>query len=169
MDGEMKRRWRGGLSPFDGQTVSFDAEDLVPLTPLCQAFSAVVSRLRDLWPEASLLSLNDWHEHDGYGTGGKPTFWTALASALVSEYSLITLSTNEWEVRKAFFPETHDFYLRIYVMTDIDDDYPEPCGDFDVTCAPPLAAELAERASKASGFPVARQEAKTFFDRRYGG
>ena len=158
-----------GVSPFDGQTVAIEAENLTPLPPLRQALSAVVSLLQQRWPNAVLLSLDDWHEHDGYLTGGKPTSWTALASALASEDSLVTLSTNVWEVRKAFFPETNDFYLRIYVMTDLDDDYPEPCGDFDVTCAPTLAAELAESVLNATSLPVARQEAKIFFDQRYGG
>ena len=43
------------------------------------------------------------------------------------------------------------------------------CGDFDVTCAPELAVELAELAASASELPVVGRAAKDFFDCRYGG
>ena len=169
MTEELEQRWREGASPFNGQTVTFSSEDLVPLTPLRHALLAVVSRLQQGSPDVPLFTLEDWHEHDGYVAGSKPTSWANLFSALASDETLLSLSQGDWDVRRGFFPATCDFYLRVYIPADYDNDYPERRGDFDVTCASELANELAEIAARASGLPVASQDAKGFFDRRYGG
>lgn len=168
MNGAMERRWRDGSAPFSGQTLAFASADLTPLPALRRALLAVASRLQELWPEAALLTLDDWHEHDGFVNRAGPASWQDLSSALASDEALLTLSTGESYVRRAFFPDTYDFCLRVYVPADYDNGYPERRGDFDLTCAPGLAAELAGLAS-AGGLPVAQHGAKGFFDRRYGG
>ena len=169
MNEALEQRWRDGSAPFDGQTMAFRSEDLTPLPALRLALLAVVSRLRQSWPDAVLCTLDDWHEHDGFVSRAKLTSWQGFCSALASEEALLTLSTGESHVRRAFFPQTYDFYLRAYVPADYDSDYPERRGDFDLTCARRLAAELADLAASASDLPVARHGAKDFFDRRYGG
>ena len=169
MDGELERRWRVGAPPFDGQTVSSDTKDLTPLTPLRQALLAIVSVLQERWPDAGLSTLDDWHDHDGYVSGGKPTSWANLTAALASDALALALSRRDYLVRMAFFPPTYAFYLRIYVPDASDNDYPERRGNFDVTCAPELAAELEECAASASGLAMTLQDAKSFFDLRYSG
>lgn len=163
-----ERRWRGGLAPFNGQTVALVSEDLTPLPALRLALLAIVSRLQEHWPEAALFALDDWHEHDGFVSRAEPTSWHNLSYALASDEALLTLSTGETYVRRAFFPDTYDFYLRVYVPADYDNGYPERRGNFDVTCAPALAAELAERAASVGGLSVARHDAKAWPLRRVG-
>ena len=169
MDGGLERRWREGAPPFDGQTVSFDTEDLTPLTPLRHALLAVTPLLQERWPDAGLFTLDDWHDHDGYVTVGKPASWAKLTAALASDDLFLTLSRGDYLVRMAFFPPTYVFYLRIYVPDASDNDYPERRGNFDVTCAPELAAELAECATNASDLAMTIQGARSFFDLRYSG
>jgi len=169
MNGALEQRWRDGSAPFSGQTLAFASEDLTPLPTLRLALLAVVSRLQELWPEAALCTLDDWHEHDGFINEAKPTSWQYLFPALASKQTLLALSHGDFDVRRAFFPSTYDFYLRVYIPEDYDNGYPERRGDFDVTCAPGLAAELADLAASASGLSVARHGAQDFFDRRYGG
>jgi len=164
---ELERRWRSGSPPFDGLTVAFASEDLTPLPALRLALLALVSRLQTHWPEAALFTLDDWHEHDGFINAAKPTSWQYLSAALASDKALSALSQGDWDVRRAFFPATYDFYLRVYIPADCGNDYPERRGDFDVTCGPSLAAELADLAAFAGGLPIAECDAKGFFDRRY--
>lgn len=168
MNEVLERRWRVGQLPFNGQTVAVDAEDMTPLPTLRLALLSVVSRLHQYWPESTLLTLDDWHEHDGFVTDGKPASWQSLLACLASESSMLALSQGDWDVRRAYFPDTYEFFLRIYIPAEYDNDYPECRGDFDVTCAADLAAELAEIII-ASDLPIARHNAKSFFDRRYGG
>ena len=73
------------------------------------------------------------------------------------------------QVLLVIFPDDYGFYLRVYVPAHYDNDYPERRGSFDVTCAPELAAELAEIVASASRLPVSKFEAKAFFDCGYGG
>jgi hypothetical protein len=115
-----------------------------------------------------LFTLNDWWEHDGFVNEAKAASWQDLVSALASDEAFLGLSQGDWAVRKAFFPAAYNFYLRVYVPAEYDNDYPEQRGDFDVTCSPELAAELAELAAFASRLAVANLSAKDFFARRYG-
>ena len=112
MIGELERRWRVALAPFGGQTVAFASEDLTPLPALRLALLAVAAALRQQWPEVALFTLDDWHEHDGFLSAARPASWQDLSDALTSDKALLTLSHGDSEVRRAFFPATHDFYLR---------------------------------------------------------
>lgn len=169
MTGELERRWRAALAPFDGQTVAFASEDLTPLPALRLALLAVASALRQRWAETVLFTQDDWHEHDGFLSAARPASWQDLSDALASDKALLTLSHGDFKVRRAFFPATYDLYLRVYVPAEYDNDYPERRGAFDLTCGAELAAELAGRAASASGLPIAECDAKAFFDRCYDG
>jgi hypothetical protein len=72
-------------------------------------------------------------------------------------------------VRLAFFPDDHGFYLRVYVATEHDNDGMVWGGNFDLTCTSELASELADIVASASELPVAKMEARTYFDLHYGG
>ena len=169
MTSELERRWRDGSAPFNGKTVAFASDDLTPLPALRLALLALFPRLQQHRPNAALLTLDDWHEHDGFINEARPAAWQDLSAALASDEALLTLSQGDWDVRRAFFPPTYEFYLRIYVPSACDNDYPERRGDFDVTCPTSPAAELAGLIASASGLPVAEYDAKGFFDRRSGG
>ncbi len=169
MNQELERRWQKSSAPFHGQTVAFASEGLTPLPALRLALLAVTAHLQRQWPASVLFTLDDWHEHDGFINEARPTSWQELSLTLASDEALLTLSHGDFLVRRAFFPQTYDFYLRVYIPADYDNDHPERRGDFDVTCTPPLAAELKHLAASASGLKLVEYSAKDFFDRRYGG
>ena len=163
MTSELERRWQNGSKPFNGRTVAFASDDLTPLPGLRLALLALVPRLQQHCPDAALFMLDDWHEHDGFISEAEPTSWQHLSDALVSDNALLALSTGESYVRRAFFPASYDFYLRVYIPADYDNGYPERRGDFDVTCVADLAAERAGLAASASGLPVAGSATRRAF------
>ena len=169
MNEALEQRWRQTAAPFDGLTVAFASEELMPLPLLRQALLAVIPALQRHWPTDNLFVLDDWHEHDGYVSMARPTTWSELLQRCGTNAKTMAFTHGDWEVRRAVFSEDYGFYLRVYVPAEDDNDYPERRGRFDVTCAPELAGELAGLAASAIGLPVTEFEAKAFFDRRYGG
>lgn len=165
MDQEMVRRWRQGLAPFDGLHVGTD--DYLPLPLLRSVLIAVGGRLQRDHPEALLLTLQDWHEHDGYVTSPRSTSWQELWSTLACDDRFYASRSSEDQVSNAFFPEDRSFYWRYHVLDEDEepDYYPGRHGWFDVTCAAPLARDLVE-AVRAEGVTEIRvQPAKQYFDR----
>ena len=142
MDEELDRRRRSAEPPFDGLTIT--VEDLLPLARLRQVLVAVVGRLRPESPGRPLLTLHDWHEHDGWISPAKLSSWEEVEAFLASEEALRRSAPGDTYVRRAFFPESREFYLRWYVPDEYDQDsLPDWTGHFDVTCPPELAREIA--------------------------
>lgn len=155
--------------PFSGFTIAYDTQELLSLSAVCQALLAVVPSLQERWPQAELFVLNDWHEHDGYVNAEKPTSWQELFQLIEEDEAVRKFSTGEWEVRRAFFPDDYGFYLRVYVASEHDNEGAVWGGNFDLTCPSTLASELADVVTLASGLPVAKVEAKAYFDLHDGG
>lgn len=169
MNEALYQRWKRASPPFDGQTVMFASEELTPLPALRQALLVIVPALQQRWSEAKLFMLDDWHEHDGYVSIARPTTWRELLERLGTNEETMAFTHGDWDVRLAFFPEDYGFYLRVYIPTEDDNDYPEQRGSFDVTCAVELASEIAGLAASASGLSVAESKAKAFFDLYFSG
>lgn len=169
MNDVLNQRWKQASLPFNGLTVTFASEELTPLPALRQALLVVVPALQRHWPKANLFMLDDWHEHDGYVNIARPATWAELLQRVGTDAETMAFAHGDWGVRLAFFPEDYGFYLRVYIPTDDDNDYPERRGSFDVTSATELASEIADLAASASGLLVAKFEAKAFFDLSFGG
>lgn len=169
MNNDLQQRWRKAEVPFNGFTIRFDTRELLPLSALRQALLVVVPALQERWPQAKLFMLNDWHEHDGYVNAEQPTSWHELVQKIEADEAVKKFSTGEWEVRLAFFPNDYGFYLRIYVASEHDNEGAVWGGNFDLTCAPELASALADTVASASKLPIAKMEAKAYFDLHYGG
>ena len=169
MNNDLQQRWRKGQVPFSGFTIAYDTQELLSLSSLRQALLAVVPSLQERWPQAELFLLNDWHEHDGYVNAEKPTSWQELFQMIEADEAIKKFSTGEWEVRRAFFPDDYGFYLRVYVASEHDNDRTGWGGNFDLTCPSVLASDLADIVASASRLPVAKMEAKAYFDLHYGG
>jgi hypothetical protein len=130
MDAVMYRRYREGLSPFDGLRVALDdsqpLSDCLPLPVLRQALIAVVRRLQQDRPDASLYTLQDWHEHDGFINQAHPTSWQEIGAKLVSDDALYDSRSQETYVSIATYPEDFSFYFRYHVLDEDEepDNYP---------------------------------------------
>ena len=165
MDEEMVRRWRQGLAPFDGLLVGTD--DCLPLPILRAVLIAVGRRLQHSHPEPHLLTLQDWHEHDGYVNSARSTSWQELWETLASDDRLYASRSSEDEVSNAFFPEDRSFYWRYHLLDEYEepDDRPGRQGWFDVTCAEPLARDLVEAIRAKGVTEITVEPAKQYFDR----
>ncbi len=174
MDHVMEQRWRNRLPPFDGVTVH--PQEFLPLRGLRRVLSAVFSCLHACRPDSQLYTLYDWHEHDGILLEAKATSWKAIRSLLASDETLLAASAGDTYVRIGFFPEERDFYWRIYIPAEYDhpdysadNPHPSPCGDFDVTCAEPLARQVRQAVERAGSVMLEMEPAAAFFDRNYSG
>lgn len=174
MDSDFERRWRNGLPPFDGLTVTLDK--YIPLTLLRQGLAVIVQSLHGSSHEDALLRLADWHEHDGFVSETEPASWQELEALLVSEETLKTASLGDTYVRRSFFPSGRDWYLRIYVPDVYDNPFhshDDPnlvhCGIFDVSCQASLVGQIAKDLESTHIANVVTTPAKEFFDSSYGG
>jgi hypothetical protein len=169
MDAEFERRWRARLHPFNGIILRHEA--LVPLPALRQALTAVVDCLQQRCGTASLWTLRDWHEHDGYVATPRETGWPELWSILASDKALSAAQAGDTYVRIAFFPEDRNFYLRFYIPdeNELPDDVTGWHGMFDITGDPALADYLEAAIRAAALDPLIRESAADYFDRTYSG
>jgi hypothetical protein len=169
MDDEFVRRWRTDLPPFDG--VALSLPDLLPLSRLQPIVQTTVESLHRRFADEGLYTLHDWHEHDGWASPTKPSRWEALTWIVSSRHTLRDACTGETFVLTGFFPESREFYLRIYIP----DEYEQPAtgtewmGDFDVTCAESQADLIGAIAQSLSGVTLLREPASRFFGRSWAG
>lgn len=130
---------------------------------------AVVARLKQ-YPSASLVEVEDWHEHDGYVTSPRPCSWEALEESLRSDSALYEARHDDIYVRRAFYPEDDLFLLRFDLLDEDDDEhYPGIWGDFDLCAEGPLLAELRARLQAQLSVDLVIEPAKAYFDRGYAG
>jgi hypothetical protein len=179
MNEELNRRWRGGLPPFDGVTVSGDGRinaTFYPLEVLRQVLAAIIDHLSEQYPVSQVFRLSDWHEHDGFVAPAKHSTWDELRSQTASIDALLSASEKETYVRTGVFSEDYSYYLRFYIPDEHDNPYADSdprsrlrWGTFDVTCHDPLASELSEVALNAGAETLQRSRAKDFFDKSYSG
>lgn len=165
MDEETARRWRAGLPPFDGLRISTGV--LLPLPVLRRVLGAVVCCLQEGHPGARLLTLHDWHEHDGYVNLPQPTSWEELRARLASDDALYTSRSGDYQVSVATFPEDRSFYFRFHLLDEDEDadHYPGRWGWFDVSTSEPLMARLLDAAAAEGADNLVTEPAKAYFDR----
>jgi len=83
MDHHLEARWRARQAPFDGDILSLD--DYIPIAQLRTTLLSLVAVLQEQYQAASLYTLPDWHEHDGYTWSRQSTSWQALEQLLASD------------------------------------------------------------------------------------
>ncbi len=121
---------------------------------------------------AGLRRLEDWHEHDGFGVDSREATWQELRSATTTERALWAASSDEWEVRMAWYPANFSFLLRWVLLEDwLDDPASQgsaPGGDVELVVDGQLATTFRDAvASTCSDVEV--EPAGEYFDRTYGG
>lgn len=92
-----------------------------------------------------------------------------MEGILKDDASLYSARTGEFDVYLGYYPESLDWYLRMYVWDEYDDapEYPGYWGDLDITGSPACLERLH---SRLTGTPALRQSpAKRRFGATYGG
>ncbi|HTF90642.1 MAG TPA: hypothetical protein VK843_19645 [Planctomycetota bacterium] len=163
MDSNLSRAWKDAAAPFDGVTVFDDSEEDAGLPVLRQAVIAVIHILQESFLDPELLALDDWHQHDGFGTSGRRTRWSKILEHCQTDQAFLYFKTDDFMVFRGIYPKTMQFYLRVYV--DEDSTAAEGMGKLDVTVPAGLGAAISE-AMRTAGMHPSIEKAKPFFDQR---
>ncbi|NJM54764.1 MAG: hypothetical protein HC841_01490 [Verrucomicrobiae bacterium] len=165
MDENLENRWLNGLAPFSGNVIR--PVDWIPLSELRQCLKAIVGQLKTDFGNARLLTLHDWHDHDGCRLAAKKSSWEELEKCLETDDSLYLARTGDFAVRIGVYPETAEWYFRFYVEDeDGDEQYPGKWGDFDLTANEQTLAKIQLPLTKVV---IEKLDAKRFFDACYAG
>jgi len=168
MDDVHYTAWREARAPFDGVTIH--TVDFLTLGKALDILLPVLSNLYRQYGAEQLFTYHDWHEHDGVILAAKPMEWGELLKLTDSDRDLLQASHGDYQVSSVYFPESRTFLLRVY----IDDDFAcaekrdlvnDRCVYFDLTAH---ANVLSGLISPEDGVTEST-DAKSYFDRRYGG
>ena len=166
MDEMLINAWRSAAPPFDGATAR--PADLLPLVYLSSALRSLVEALHRRHGNATLLRLDDWHEHDGYVTSSRPITWQELVAITATPEALYEQRPGDDHVRLAVYESTGRFMLRIWIP-DEDDDldmYPGRWGDFDLTASESYLQEIMAATSVGA---LSISPATRYFEKRFAG
>ncbi len=164
MDDALNTRWQAGDTPFDGSILLSEECTVDELQP---TVASVVAVLRREHPDAELLTLLDWHEHDGYVTSAEPVAWHEVVEATTTPERLTAWSSDDTFVRRLVYPRDFSFVLRWCISTDPDDfGLPpgRPAGQCDVAGSDGLVKLVAAEVRHAD-----IHQAKEHFDRAWAG
>lgn len=159
MDEALERRWREGLPPFNGRTISLnERRDLLPEDLRPTALKIVGYLESHLSHDREIRVLDDWHSHDGFIVESSASSWSHLLSCCEDPTKFLTLCTGDAFVYRAFYPVGFEFLLRILIEEDD--------AQLDIT-VPDRFVEHARVLFR--GLEVREEPAKTFFDGAYAG
>jgi hypothetical protein len=169
MDQEFDRRWRAALPPFDGMILSMERP--LPLSRLQPLLQTAALCLHHEWRTEELLTLQDWHEHDGYVTTAATTRWDELLRIVSSHDHLPETCTGETYVSTAYFPGSRAFYFRISIPDAADQPQPtdEWIGTFDLTGPAWLLDRVQTAFPGATHEEFIREPAREYFNRTWSG
>jgi len=160
---------------YEGFVLCLIASDI---TPPPTALVTVVAVLREMHRDVNLLTLDDWHEHDGYIAQSSKFSYRNIEAAIVSNDSLYASRPGDEHVFKG------EFLLRFIVIDkDADEQYPGIWGRFDVSGSTPLMESISRRLTLfpdsvkkklPAGHSAARTKwvvdsAATWFDKTWAG
>lgn len=167
MDSILFSAWQNTEPPFDGLTLT--VKQAVPLETLVSVLATIVEQLQENFGGEPLHFVMDWHEHDGVVLPSKSTSWGILKSEVETASKLSNFVFGDWEVRRGFYPESQQFYLRFYVNEERDWAGPQADGDFDLTVTNDLAKVFTPILSERLGDNLKIAPASPFFNERYSG
>lgn len=167
MDTVLFAAWQNKEPPFNGQTLT--VKQAVPLETLSNVLTEVVQKLHKTFGGETLYFVMDWHEHDGVVLPAKPALWDVLKSEVETTAQLSRLFLHaDTFVRRGFYPESGQFYLRFYVNEpgyagQAED---EDNGDFDLSVADELAKVIVPVLGERLGNNLHILPANGFFNER---
>ena len=148
-------------SPFDGSML------VSPVRATEELRAELLGVVPRLPVAATLNTLLDWHEHDGYVDPSESVDFTVLHDVLADSARFVGWSTTDNEVRRAWYPPDFGFLLRWCVSDEPDAwELPggQPGGLFDITGPPELVGKLALYVPDSEILA-----ATEYFDKRWAG
>jgi hypothetical protein len=169
MDKELQTDFQKGATPFDGDVII--TSDLLEIGSLQESLLSIVKFLHNEFSSATLLTFEDWHEHDGFITESAPAKWDQLEGVLVNVKTLYDSRQGDTYVRRAYYPSSKEFLLRYYVLEKDEDpnEYPGIWGDFDVISDSDTLEGIVSGLRKDVCDKIERKGAKEYFDQCYAG
>ena len=166
MTPELQRRLDNSLPPFDGSCIHNGGE--LTLAQLRELLNAVIAEFPSKYPK--IESFPDWHEHDGFIVESKSVSWDLLRSATQTDRKLFDSRDDDFEVRVAISPTSHDWLLRYNIDQEDESDYNTATCDFDLSVAKNCES-LNIASLLLSNFPslLVEQESQSWFESNYGG
>jgi hypothetical protein len=167
MDAEFMRRLHASLPPFDG--VALRAGDPTPLTALQAALRSMAVYLHDQWQQEPLFAVREEYDPEGVSFVAKGTTWDNLLQIVSSAASLQEVGRDHNVLITAFFPESREFYLRIYVPEEARQPVSaEWAGGFDLTGSKELIDQVEGSIRGTGDVDLVREPAKLYHDRWWG-
>lgn len=169
MNNELVKAWERGLPPFDGDLIR--CEESIPWLALRRVSLGILRHIEDKFPKEPLFSLDDWHQHDGFGTDNECKIdLMALRVAFDDPCLLRSFCPGDFMVYRAIYPANMAFFWRFWL--DAPEDCPDqsaPTGIFDFSCGEPHFQEVRQVIETVPGIQTLIEPAKAFFDRTWGG
>lgn len=168
MNSQLLKAWEAGLPPFDGDVIR--CEESIPWSALRQLSLGILRHIEDHYPAEALFSLDDWHEHDGFGTGECTTDIGALRIAFGDASVLRRICPGDFMVYRAIYPANMNFFWRFWL--DDPEDCPDqaaPTGIFDFSSSGSRFQEIRQMIEGVPESQTSVEPAKAYFDRTWGG
>jgi hypothetical protein len=168
MNKELLIAWERGLPPFEGDVIR--CEESIPWSSLRQVSLGILQHIEDHYRAEALFSLDDWHEHDGIGTGECDTDIAALRAAFDDASLLRRFCPGDYLVYRAIYPANMNFFWRFWL--DAPEDCPDqsaPTGIFDFSSGGSHFQEVRQMIENVPGIQPSIESAKAYFDRTWGG
>jgi hypothetical protein len=161
MDEYLDDAWQNGDPPFHGSTLRNDRP--ITLPQLRAVLTAVVDSLeRRFGRGATLLWLEDWHEHDGFRHNGARIEGPALRTTLSDDRRLLNTRHGGFNVYRAVYPVSAEWLLRWL----IGDDDPLEC-EFTFSASDEFTREVGDLVRQTAAVTVERSA--QYFRKRYAG
>ena len=160
MTPELEIRWKSGEIPFNGNIVTSCTDS--SMETLLEVMRIFIETVVD--PSDKLFIYEDWHEHDGFITSGKPISFSDLKAILTESESLKSSTQGDDEVRTSIYPDNYSWLMRWCI--DLEDN--AYC-DFEFCCSKDMSQKGLELMYAINPDELNRNTAKVYFDRSYGG
>lgn len=170
MDSILESAWKSHKKPFHEKTLVH--ENPIPIPTLRLMLFSVINYCENVYPNRTLYTFDDWHEHDGYITSCQMTDFHDLRLTLESDNVLHDSMQGDDFVYKAIYPATQDFLLRYYIFEIGKDDpeyLPGICGRFTFTGCRSDLFEITKRLEGFDKSSLTTENSIRYFDKVYAG
>ncbi len=124
MDRILQTAWQRNEKPFHSETICLDIA--VSISTLRKILTSVLNYCEEMYPPeyVQLYAFDDWHTHDGYISESRLTNLQELSLILNSDDSFYQSRHHDYDVWRAFYPNSLDFLCRYEILLDQADEEP---------------------------------------------
>ncbi|MDB2506316.1 hypothetical protein N9X20_02080 [Opitutales bacterium] len=164
MNEDLEQAWKQSLAPFDTSYKTLSLSDPADIEPARCLLLSIAKHIKMYFPNEKLLSLQDWHFHDGFVTDAKQVI--ELEKLFETDSSFRETSTGDDLVYVLVYPHSKEFILRWCIEEDENNELKV---DIDFTG---LGVDIMEIRKRMNDFNLPKAEeidAKTYFTQNYAG